>query len=86
MNRVASVHWPGKLGGDAIQRPRGVVVLGDCIDDGDKVRRGRDYTAAQYKSFVADFGLDGTDGLLNYRVYEGWGNHDGLIIKLEAIR
>jgi hypothetical protein len=77
MNRVALLRWPEKLGGEKIDRPRGVVVLGDCIDDGDKVRNGKDYTAAQYKSFLADFGLDGTDGLLKYRVYEGWGNHDG---------
>ena len=77
MNRVASLRWPARLGGDAIERPWGAVVLGDCIDDGDRVRGGRDYTAAQYKAFVADFGLDGTDGLLKYRVFEGWGNHDG---------
>jgi hypothetical protein len=77
MNRVSSIRWPEKLGGDAIERPRGVVVLGDCIDDGDKVREGKDYTAAQWRAFLADFGLDGRDGLLKYRVYEGWGNHDG---------
>jgi cytolysin (calcineurin-like family phosphatase) len=77
MNRIVSIAWPGKLGGDAIARPRGVVVLGDCIDDGDRVDRGKDYTAAQYQLFVTDFGLDGKDGLLKYRVYEGWGNHDG---------
>jgi len=77
MNRISSVRWPEKLGGGAIVRPRGVVVLGDCIDDGDKVRGEKDYTAAQYRAFVADFGLDHTDGLLKYRVYEGWGNHDG---------
>jgi len=77
MNRISTIRWPEKLGGDKIERPRGVVVPGDCIDDGDKVRDGKDYTAEQYKLFVADFGLDGTDGLLKYRVYEGWGNHDG---------
>jgi len=77
MNRTASLRWPEKLGGDKIDAPRGVVLLGDCIDDGDLVRDGRDYTAEQYKAFVADFGLDGTDGLLKYRVFETWGNHDG---------
>jgi len=77
MNRISSLTWPAKLGGGAIQKPRGVLVLGDCIDDGDKVRNGKDYTAAQYKAFTADFGLDGTDGLVKYPVYEGWGNHDG---------
>jgi len=77
MNRAASLRWPTELGGDAVERPRGVVLLGDCIDDGDRVRDGRDYTAAQYKAFLADFGFDGTDGLLKYRVFETWGNHDG---------
>ena len=77
INRVASLRWPDKLGGGKIDTPRGVLLLGDCIDDGDKVRDGRDYTAEQYKAFLADFGLDGTDGVLKFRVYETWGNHDG---------
>lgn len=77
INRVASLRWPAKLGDGKIDAPRGVVLLGDCIDDGDKVVAGRDYTAEQFKAFVAGFGLDGTDGLLKFRVYETWGNHDG---------
>ncbi len=77
MNRIASVSWPEELGGGKIDPPRGAVVLGDCIDDGDKVRDGKDYTAEQYKAFVADFGFDGTDGLLKYPAFETWGNHDG---------
>ena len=28
-------------------------------------------------TFAADFGLDGTDGLLKFPAFEGWGNHDG---------
>ena len=77
INRVATLRWPDKLGGGAIDAPRGVLLLGDCIDDGDKVVNGRDYTAEQFKAFRAHFGLDGTDGLLKFRVYETWGNHDG---------
>jgi len=77
INRIAGQHWPEKLGADKIDAPRGVVLLGDCIDDGDKVRDGKDYTAEQFKAFIAHFGLDGTDGLLKHRVYETWGNHDG---------
>jgi hypothetical protein len=47
----------------------GVVHTGDIIDAaGDR--------AAQWTNFVAQFGLDGTDGLLKFPVYEGWGNHD----------
>ena len=77
INALSTLRWPKKLGGEAIDKPRGVLLLGDCIDDGDKVRDGKDYTAEQYKAFVADFGLDGEDGLLKFRVYETWGNHDG---------
>jgi len=77
INRVASRRWPDKLGGEKIDSPRGVLLLGDCIDDGDKAAGGKDYTAEQFKTFIAHFGLDGTDGLLKFRVYETWGNHDG---------
>jgi cytolysin (calcineurin-like family phosphatase) len=77
MNRINSVAWPGKLGGGPIARPRGVVVLGDLIDDGDHGNKERKLSAEQHKLFVADFGLDGADGLLKYPVFEGWGNHDG---------
>ena len=77
MNAVASLRWPEPLGGDPIARPRGVVVLGDVIDDGDRAVQGRKISQEQYRFFLADFGLDGADGLLKYPVFEGWGNHDG---------
>ena len=77
MNSVASLRWPESLGGDPIGRPRGVVVLGDVIDDGDRAMPGRNFSREQYGLFLADFGLDGADGLLKYPVFEGWGNHDG---------
>jgi hypothetical protein len=73
MNAITSVAWPEKLGGGKIGAPRGVLVLGDLIDDGDR----RDETPVQWRHFEKQFGLDGTDGLLKYPVYEGWGNHDG---------
>jgi cytolysin (calcineurin-like family phosphatase) len=77
MNKVTDVDWPEKLGGGKIVKPRGVVVLGDCIDDGDAKEGGKSISAEQNKYFLADFGLDGTDGLLKYPAFEGWGNHDG---------
>ncbi|MBL7218589.1 MAG: metallophosphoesterase [Phycisphaerae bacterium] len=77
INRIAGKRWPEKLGGDKINAPRGVVLLGDCIDDGDKVVGDKDYTAEQFKAFIAHFGLDAADGMLKFRVYETWGNHDG---------
>ena len=77
MNRIAAVRWPKPLGGDVIGRPRGVAVLGDVIDDGDRMREGKNQGELQFRHFLADFGLDGTDGRLKYPVFEGWGNHDG---------
>ncbi len=77
MNRIAKVRWPKNLGGERIDKPRGVVLLGDVLDDGDKMFRGLNQGARQFRYFAADFGLDGTDGVLKYPVFEGWGNHDG---------
>ncbi|MGN6552437.1 MAG: metallophosphoesterase [Verrucomicrobiota bacterium] len=77
INRIAGRSWPDKLGGNTIAKPRGVLALGDIIDDGDRGGNGRNISQEQYSFFVADCGLDGTDGLLKYPVFEGWGNHDG---------
>lgn len=77
INRIAGMEWPEKAGGGVIEKPRGVLLLGDVIDDGDMARGGRNLSAEQYGFFLKDFGFDGTDGLLKYPVYEGWGNHDG---------
>jgi cytolysin (calcineurin-like family phosphatase) len=77
INGIAGVNWPGKLGGDPIARPRGVVVLGDVIDDGDRNLADRRISEEQYRLFLTDFGLDGTDGRLTFPAFEGWGNHDG---------
>ena len=78
INRIAGTEWPVKPGGGTVGRPRGVVVPGDLIDDGDMTTPdNRIIAREQFALFVVDFGLDGTDGLLRYPVFEGWGNHDG---------
>ena len=77
MNRISELDWPEKSGGGKIAKPRGVIMPGDLIDDGDRAENGRNLSGEQFKLFAADFGLDGTDGLLKYPVFEGWGNHDG---------
>jgi cytolysin (calcineurin-like family phosphatase) len=69
MNEMPNRRWPAKFGAEPVARPRGVVVLGDLVE-----HAGR---AGEWERFVADFGLDGTDGALKYPVFEGWGNHDG---------
>jgi len=77
INRIAGQAWPAKLGGDKIAKPRAVLALGDIIDDGDRGSNGISISQEQFKLFLKDFGLDGADGLLQYPVFEGWGNHDG---------
>ncbi len=77
MNAITNLAWPDQLGGGPVQLPRGVLVLGDVIDDGDRIFQGKHQSPRQWAAFIADFGLDGKDGLLNFPVYEGWGNHDG---------
>lgn len=77
INAVEELKWPQELGGGQIARPRGVLLLGDVIDDGDRTFNGKNQSKQQYEHFLADFGLDGTDGRLKFPVFEGWGNHDG---------
>jgi len=77
MNAIITTSWPEHLGGKPISKPLGVLILGDVIDDGDRIFQGKHQTPRQWLLFQADFGLDGTDGLLDYPVFETWGNHDG---------
>ena len=77
LNRITEVEWPAKLGGGPIARPRGVLSIGDLIDDGDHKEGGRSITEEQWNHYAADFGVDGTDARLKYPTFEAWGNHDG---------
>jgi cytolysin (calcineurin-like family phosphatase) len=77
MNDLPGMPWPERLGGGPVARPRGVVALGDLLDDGDRRLQGKNQGAQQWAYYVADFGFDGADGLLKYPVFEGAGNHDG---------
>ena len=68
--------WPASLGGGLVLPPVGVTVSGDLIDAGDApgtLVNG----CHQWSNFTTLYGLDGTDGRLKYKLYEGRGNHDG---------
>ncbi len=72
MNAVAGESFPEEPGLKVkVSTPRGVVVLGDIVDDGDSPE-----VEKFWQEYVADFGLKG-DQLLAYPVYEGFGEHDG---------
>ena len=77
MNAVTDISWPDELGGDRVKAPKAVVILGDCIDDGDMARDGVKISEKQNEVFLEQFGFDGTDGMLRYPAFEAWGNHDG---------
>ena len=49
MNKVTEMKWPESLGGDAFEKPRGVMCLGDCIDDGDMMKNGKNWSEEQYE-------------------------------------
>ena len=66
--------WPAALGGGAVAPPRGVTISGDLIDSGASPETEVN-GCAQWNNFTALYGLNGTDGMLQYRTYEGRGNH-----------
>lgn len=68
MNAVAGTPYPDGLGLQRVATPLGVIHCGDCTNDA------RQW---QWDTFVSDYGLTGTEGLLAYPVYEICGNHDG---------
>lgn len=66
MNRIPGTPYPEELGG-SVGTPFGVFVVGDLTES----------RQSDFDSFVEDWGLKGGDGLLDFPVYEGAGNHDG---------
>jgi len=69
MNYIpGKIHYPALLGGELVQRPRALLVAGDLTDYGEE-DEWEGYST--YDGFVDDF-----CGVLNYQLYEGYGNHD----------
>ncbi len=66
LNGLPGTDYPRALGG-RVRRPLGVLVAGDLTNRG---------KPAEWKQFVRFYGLKGGDGLLEYPVFEGAGNHD----------
>ena len=65
MNDLPGTPYPQKIGG-AVGVPRGVIVLGDLVENNQN---------KSYAAWEGDFGLKG-EKLLRFPVYEGIGNHD----------
>jgi hypothetical protein len=77
INSLAGTQYPDKFDAGVVRTPRGVIAPGDLLD------KGYDPKTSQHKwdEWLADFGLDGTDGVLGFPVFEGIGNHDGPPVK-----
>ena len=67
MNKLPGTKYPAKIGG-RVDEPRGVIITGDLTNGGKK---------DQFKRWARQWGFKSNDGLLEYPVYEGAGNHDG---------
>lgn len=77
MNQLPGTTIPDIAGGGKVKKPLGVIHAGDIIDSGDK--RGTKFNKMQQTEFAAfdkEFGIDGTDGRLQFPVFEVYGNHD----------
>ena len=77
LNRLPGTALPAEAGGGSVLAPKGVLILGDLINDGDK--NGGLYPQMQlteWAAFTARMGLTGADGDLKFPVYELAGNHD----------
>jgi hypothetical protein len=72
MNSITGESWPSGLGGGVVALPVGVTVSGDLLDGGVNPASAYD-GCAQWVNFTALYGLNGSDGLVKYRTYEGRG-------------
>jgi cytolysin (calcineurin-like family phosphatase) len=70
MNGLAGEPYPEAIGG-RVAVPRGVVVLGDIVENGNAPEAAR-----WWSEFAADYDPAGR-GRLRFPAYEGVGNHDG---------
>lgn len=72
MNSLPGQLYPEEFGlSGKIHTPRGVVILGDIMDDGEAPD-----VLNTWQEYSEDFGLKG-EGLLAFPVYEGYGENDG---------
>ncbi len=71
INALAGTTYPAALGGGVVAPARGVLALGDLINDGGNLTLG----SAQWVNWKADYGVNG-EGVCDYPVFECFGNHD----------
>lgn len=70
LNALPGTAYPGQIGG-IVDVPLGVLHVGDMIDRVFYIG-----PPDQWNDFVNIYGTDGTDGMLNYPLYQCMGNND----------
>ncbi|MFA6118959.1 MAG: metallophosphoesterase [Parachlamydiales bacterium] len=79
MNQLPNQNYPEFFGG-TVQSPKAVIVTGDLTDMGSFWQwygLSLYFRFLQLDGFISDYGLNG-ENLLNFPVFEGYGNHDNL--------
>jgi len=77
LNQLPGSELPASIGGGTLPVPSGLIHAGDLIDSGnagDELHRKMIET--ELSGWLADFGLNGGEGRLNFPVREVHGNHD----------
>ena len=77
LNQLPATEFPAGLGSGFVGKPHGVIHAGDIVDNGDKAGAMLKLADSETAAFVADWGLNGGDGVLHWPVREVHGNHDG---------
>jgi cytolysin (calcineurin-like family phosphatase) len=77
LNDFPGSAWPEGMpsAGLPVAEPRGLLLAGDITNSGRDGRPG-DEGHNELGRFLDDYGLTGSDGLLRFPMYEGYGNHD----------
>lgn len=70
MNVLLGMDFPDSSWGK-VETPLGVISPGDLTFGSEQ---------AQWDLYIGDYGLTGSEGLLNYPIYEGIGNRDSTIV------
>jgi len=75
LNQLPGTAVSSEVVGGVVAQPHGVIHCGDIIDNGDKGPAKNKMVETEAAAFVADWGLNGSDGKLRWTVREVHGNH-----------
>jgi len=76
LNKLPGSDFSENVGGGVIPPPRGVIHVGDIVENGDKGPVKYHLAETEAAAFVAEWGLNGLEGQLKWPVREVHGNHD----------